>query len=317
MHHSGAAPPGQPRPVSPTFLAAFTTSALFLPRYLRAQRRALSQPLHPRSTDLMAWYHSKPELSPRLPAYTCLSSAVVAELMELQEMVVASGGCSLYGVPLHHWSPAALSVLTLADSWSLLGADSAASGTFVAQSPIHSLGVFAARPLLPGARILPFCGQLVYEDLEVAARTHADDSIVHGPDHLPLSLCCTAKDWLTTSLQLRMHRSFWRDLRAQYDHALVSTVLATKTCFETPPPSCRPAWVVPSWFCAAGYVNDPRPNHEANGRFYQSYDPISSAAQLVVAPAYVYVTRYIAAGEEVLVDYGDVYTSFSSSGLVG
>lgn len=114
-----------------------------------------------------------------------------------------------------------------------------------------------------------------------------------------------------------MHRRFWRDLRAQYDHALVPMVLATKTCYETPPPSCQPALVVPSWFCAVGYVNDPRPNHETNERFYRSYDPISSAKQLVVARAYVYVTRYIPAEEQDLVDFGDVYTSLLSSSVVG
>lgn len=138
--------------------------------------------------DLMEWYQPRWERSPQLPAYTCLSSAVVAELLELSETVVATGGRPLSGVPLYHCSPAALSVLTGTDSLPLRAADAGASGPFVAQSPIHDLGVFAAPLLLPGARILPFYGQIVFDDLEVAARTHGADTSAHRSGYLLLSL---------------------------------------------------------------------------------------------------------------------------------
>lgn len=229
--------------------------------------------------------------------------------MTLPKMVAASGGWPLDCVPVHHWTQAELEVLLhVANKDDLLAADAAACGTFIAPSTGHGREVFAARPLLEGERILPSFVQLMYKDLDAAASSPSADSVIYGPSSLPRALRCTATVWQKTSLELRMDRCFWSQRRARFDHYFVATELATKTSFATRSPSSRSCWVVPASFCAAGFVNDHRPHYLSNARFYQTHDPVSASSQLVVPGlSYVYVTQTIAAGEEILVNYGDAY----------
>lgn len=109
-------------------------------------------------------------------------------------MVTGGRSRSLLGVPVCSRSDGELAALMdEAETGSLLTADAAASGAYVAPCTIPGLGVFAAREISAGEHILPYYGQLVYEDLEAATPACGanDDSSIYGRCRLPLDLCCT------------------------------------------------------------------------------------------------------------------------------
>lgn len=210
------------------------------------------------------------------------------------------------------WNEAELSALLAEErTGSLLAADAHASGTYVAPSSVHGLGVFAARNISEGELILPFYGQLVYDDLEVA--TPPGDAPAgaarYGSDSLPRELCCTVGHWKRNALQLDVHRDFWEDAERRPRPLHVAPYVATKRCyFSARMASPDPVWVVPAPFCAAGLANDPHAHGNGNAIFSQDPGPVCTKEQLVLPwTAHLEVTRDIAVGEEVLVDYGDAY----------
>lgn len=169
----------------------------------------------------------------------------------------------------------------------LLEADAAASGTFVRAStnPGAGLGVFATRPLVEGAAILPFFGQLVYHDLQVAARsTRARLHLrLYGVDYVLLAgLCTTAGNWLDTGLQLRTSSTLLSALSSSYLATFLPSFVGARmvyTAGEWP----GPAWVVPASCCAGRKANEPRPLFVENTRYEQVYDPVSCRGELVMA----------------------------------
>lgn len=146
-----------------------------------------------------------------VPAYSCLPEPVLDRLYHHPAMAAGGRGRGLLGKPVCSWGEAEIAALSEeAKTGSLLAADAAASGTYVAPSSVHGLGVFAARNIAEGEHILPFCGQLVYDDLEAATLPSgiADDSTVYGRSRLPRGLCCTPGTWKRNALEVEVHRSF-------------------------------------------------------------------------------------------------------------
>lgn len=250
-----------------------------------------------------------------LPSYSCVPDAVLEHIWDHPTMVSSGRGRGLSGVPLYNWRHAELAVLAAAaQTGSLLAADAAASGAYVAASPVHGLGVFAARPIAEGEIIMPFYGQLVYSDLE-AATPSGDapaDGHRYGPHSLPLGLRCTVREWKRNALELRVDREIWTASARHPPPSVVSPFIATKSCYcETPTASTDPVWVVPAPFCAAGLANDPRPEGDGNAIFVQDPLPVHTKEQLVLPwTAHVEVTEDIEVGEEILVGYGDEYAYF-------
>lgn len=254
-----------------------------------------------------------------MPSYSCLPEAVVDRLCHIRGMRTRGRGRGrgLMGVPVCSWTEAELSVLLAEErTGSLLAADARASGTYVAPSDVHGRGVFAARNISAGEQILPFYGQLVFHDLEVA--TPPSDARVstarYGLGSLPRDLCCTVRKWKRTALQLDMHRDFWEDAERRARPTDVATHVATKRCYYTSRmASPDPVWVVPAPFCAAGFANAPDSHGYGNAIFVQAPLPVHTKEQLVLPwTAHVQVTEDIAVGEEILVDNGDVYAYFYS-----
>lgn len=247
------------------------------------------------------------------PVYTCVSAAVARAFRDVHCTSSCVPDRDLCNIPVDFWHPSELDVLYAGqEDGSLLQTDAAASGTVVAPSTVHGRGVFATRRLNVGRRILPFFGQVVYHDLESAALASCADKQppLYGGDAVPAPLRCTAWTWLSTSMEVRMHRRFWRCTEDCSRLAWVPNI-ATKASVSKTRPSARSVWVTPAACCAAGFVNDPRPHLSANVRFVQTFDPVCSSSQLL-APGIVQmiVIRRIRAGEELLVDYGDFYSSF-------
>lgn len=222
---------------------------------------------------------------------------------------------NLAEIPVNLWDHDELSILRREQRLgSLLKADAADSWTVVAPSGIHGMGVFAASPLRVGLRILPFYGQIVYHDLEHAATSTNifKQMAKYGSEELPSWLSSTAWKWLSTSMEVRMHRRFWNRSAECRRLSRVPTALATKSCYATVRPSVHPLWVVPAAFCAAGYVNDPRPHLSANVEYVQVYDPVRTSTQLLVpGVVHMMVTRDINVGEEILVNYGDNFAALN------
>lgn len=247
------------------------------------------------------------------PLYTCVSPAVARAVKAMPLLVGTLRGRDVAHIPVGSWSQVELQALYTGDqSGALLRADAASYGTVVAPSPVHGRGVFAARPLRVGQRILPFFGQLVYDDLEEAAQSPLAQVPVeaYGGDLVPPHLRCSAWTWLSTSMEVRMHKRFWK---GAVECSRLSWVpeIGTKVSVSRTRPSARSMWIVPASFCAAGYVNAPRPHRTANVKFEQVFDPVYSFAQLL-APGVVrmVVLRHILVGEELFVDYGDFYGTF-------
>lgn len=107
-----------------------------------------------------------------------------------------------------------------------------------------------------------------------------------------------------------MHRRFWRGTAECRRLSRVPTTLATKACHVTERPSVHPLWVVPAAFCASGFINDARPHRSPNVDFVQVFDPVQTSTQLLVPGLVLMVViEDIAAGEEVVVDYGASYVT--------
>lgn len=245
----------------------------------------------------------------KAPAYTCLSPAVMSHLEGRWGL-----SAELRGVPVHKWyHEEQLALIAAQSATDLLLMDGAGSSVAVLPSDIHGLGVFATRPMRAGQAILPFFGQLVYDDLQHAADSSRDrlTERTYGVGHLPPQLRCTPHTWLKNSLQLRVHERFWRRVGDPLPDAIVPGSMATKACFTAAPPSTRPVWVVPAPFCAAGYVNDPRGHGTANARFHQAHDPVKTPLQLLdPGVAFLRLTEDVELGEEILVEYGPTYKWF-------
>lgn len=253
----------------------------------------------------------------RMPGYTRLSVAVLDELSGVSGLSAASAGYNLYERTLDDWPRRAVDILireqqVIGETGQprLLEADAEASGAEVRPStvPGAGLGLFATRTLAVGERI-PFFGQLVYHDLQVAARSNGARlrGQLYGSGVVPPSLATTARNWLYTGLQLRAHGSLWQSSSSYHHAAMVPTAVGSVfgLSSEAYP---RPVWVVPSDFCAGGRVNDPRPHLWANSEFNQQFDPVVACSELVMADcAFLSVTQTIAAGEEVLAMYGRRY----------
>lgn len=251
----------------------------------------------------------------RMPSYTCVSAAVTEVVRAHPSLSHGVPHRDLSVIPVDHRDHQELRVLRQEQRrGSLLAADAAASGTYVAPSPIHGFGVFAACPLRAGLHILPFYGQLVYHSLERAAlsRHVYTRMTTYGCESFPEWLCCSAWTWLSTSMELRMQRNYWRGTVECRSLARVPAALGTKTRYATARPSIRPVWIVPSQFCAAGYVNDPRPRLTPKVEYLQVYDPVSSSEQLLVTGVLkMVVTWDISVGEKIVGDYGDFYITIN------
>lgn len=254
----------------------------------------------------------------RMPAYTCLSAAVVDELSGVAGMAAASNGYNLFKRPVHRWPRGAidvllreLSVIGETGQARLLEADAEANGTEVRRStvPRAGLGVFATRAMSVGDDILPFFGQIVYHDLQLPARSTRPRTSerLYGLDALPLPLATTARNWMFTGLQLRAHSSLWQSSSSYLQNAMVPTAVGSEWGLSSDAYP-RPVWVVPADCCAAGRVNDPRPHLSANAKYVQRFDPVLFGDQLIKANcAFLVVTRDIKAGEEILAKYGRRY----------
>ncbi|KAK1862544.1 hypothetical protein I4F81_005112 [Pyropia yezoensis] len=258
----------------------------------------------------------------KMPAYTCVSQAVFNELVHAPGMVEACGGMDITDKPVHVWPTKAADVFVrqgdvfglTGQPW-LLEADAAAHGTTVQPStlPGAGLGVFATRPLDVGAEILPFFGQLVYHDLQVAARSSRDrlSTRVYAKGVVAEGLATTAAKWLDNALQLQASISMWTASADDPASSMVPSVLGTVMSGEAGPAEelCRPVWVVPASCCAGGKVNDPGRHQVANVRFEQRPRVIRTVKDLVKRSCGVLrVTRRIEVGEEVMVSYGPRHT---------
>lgn len=312
---SCSSPPATPSPLSPapplpvpTPLASSLRACLVAPSPLPAHAVVCSPT---RGGAMHGW-----DVPDKMPSYTCVSPEV-AEVVctSLHRAHGDPHHRDLSLVPVDHWEERELGVPQREHRrGSLLAADAAASGTFVASSPIHGLGVFAARPLSAGQHILPFYGQLVYHSLERAALSTNSymQATTYGRETLPEWLCCSAWTWLSNSMELRMQRQFWRGTAECRRLARVPEAIATMTSYAWVRPSSRPIWIVPSQFCAAGYVNDPRPHGTPNVEYLQLYDPVCSSEQLLVPVVLkLVVTEDISVGEEIVADYGDAYIAIN------
>lgn len=258
------------------------------------------------------------EPPPRMPAYTCLSTAIVDELSGVDGMAAASSGYNLYARAVHRWPRRAVDVLlreqnVLGETGQgrLLEADADANGTVVQRStvPCAGLGLFATRAFTAGDTLLPFFGQLVYHDLQVPARSTRPRTCqrLYGLDELPPPLATTARNWMSTGLQLRAHSSLWQSCSSYLQGTMVPTFVGSNMGLSSDAYP-RPVWIVPADFCAAGRVNDPRPHLLANVKYVQRYDPVFRCDQLIQADcAFLVVTRDIEAGEEILAMYGRRY----------
>lgn len=299
--------------------------SLSCPRFLCASRRCASVAVgvatvaatRPLSFSMPTMANVLTEWGPPsvMPAYSCLPEPVLDRLCHHPAMAAGCRGCGLLARPVCSWSDVELAALLEEErTGSLLAADAAASGTYVAPSTVHGLGVFAARAISAGEHILPFYGQLVYEDLEATTPPGgaADQASRYGPSRLPRALCCTTSTWQRNALELEVHQDFWADAERRPWPTHVATYVATKQCFyRSRMTSSDPVWVVPAPFCAAGLVNDPRRHGESNAKFLQQPLPVHTKEQLVLPwTAHLEVTQDIAVGEEILVGYGDVYAWF-------
>lgn len=254
----------------------------------------------------------------RMPAYTCLSTAVVDELYGVAGMAAASNGDNLYKRPVHRWPRGAIDVLLREQNVigetgqaRLLEADAEASGTVVGRStvPRAGLGVFATRAMSVGDDILPFFGQLVYHDLQIPARSTRPrtSNRLYGQDAVPAPLATTARNWMCTGLQLRAHGSLWQPSSSYLQGAMVPTTVGSDWGLSSDAYP-HPVWIVPADCCAAGRVNDPRPHLSANAKYVQRFEPVFFHDQLIKADcAFLVVTRDIKAGDEILAKYGRRY----------
>lgn len=294
-----------------------SVSSLSLPSSCRLCRRlqslaTISVERQPALLTMLGW-----DAPSHLPQYTCVPThiaRIVAAHPDLSHGTPHGvAHRNLAEIPVDLWDDAGLSVLRREQRrGSLLAADAADSWTVVAPSRIHGLGVFATRPLRAPLRILPFYGQIVYHDLERA--TTSTDIYTqlrkYGQDTLPSYLATTAWNWLSTSMEIRLSRRFWNRSAECRRLARVPTALATKSCYATVRPSIHPLWVVPAAFCAARYVNDPRPDMSANVEYVQVYDPVRTSMQLLVpGVVHMMVARDIEVGEEILVNYGEFFAA--------
>lgn len=235
--------------------------------------------------------------------------------MQHPDMLTATRGRNLSGVPVDRWEPPMLDVLRrcMLDK-ALLAADASASDTVVRRSSVHGRGVFAARNMRQGEQILPFFGQLVWDDLRVAAcsRRARLKTRRYGPSKVPANLRCTARTWMSRSIEIRTSYEVWASPETDWYLGAVPPFLATKSSMldarDESSAGIRPMWVTPFPCCAAGFVNDHRPSRSANAFFYQVLDPAKCKTQLSVPGVVVVVlSRSIKKGEEILVNYGDSY----------
>lgn len=310
--HAPPSPPSRP-PDSPSPPGVPSSAFCFpppppAPQHTRHLTRCRPAPVSAVPVIMASW-----EAPTDKPAYTCVSRAVARAVRDVHQKIGRFSDRDLCNVPVDSWRASELDVFYAGQvNGSLLQTDAAAYGTVVAPSAVHGRGVFATRELEAGHRILPFFGQVVYHNLERAALTSRTEERprLYGGDSVPTSLRCNAWTWLSTSVEVRMHRRFWRGTT---DCSRVSWVpsIGTKACVSTARPSARSVWVTPAACCAAGFVNDPRPYDTANVMFEQPFDPVNTTTQLL-APGVVklLVLRRIDAGEELLVDYGDFYSTF-------
>lgn len=246
-----------------------------------------------------------------MPAYTCLTPAVVNLLQATPLMRETTRRRDLVGVPVGAWDDSEIHVLGEAVfSSALLAADASASGTEVLQSTIHGRGVFATRDMRPGERILPFTGQLVYDDLEACALSARWSGITYVSPRIPRHMRCTAKSWLSRAIELDMDADLWDAPADVVCPTRVPEAICTKACVRTYEGPTRSVWIAPAEFCAAGFVNDYRPGREVNAQFEQAHDPLMTAEQLLVpGAAHILVLTDVKAGEEIVVDYGSSYCS--------
>lgn len=260
--------------------------------------------------SLLAWEPPK-----KMPAYTCLPAAVLAELVSTPGMAAACQGHDMATLPVSKWPRGAVNVLAremavIGETGlsRLLEVDAESSGTVVASStvPGGGLGVFATRDIAAGTTILPFFGQLVYHDLQVAARSTGArlSTRLYGSRALPGFLTITASDWLDNALQLRTHSSLWQPATSASAVSMVPTAVGSElgmSAEEWP----FPVWVMPADFCAGGKANDPRPSFVSNANFEQLHDPVYRVKDIVLAGCGVLrVTTDIKPGQEVFVTYG-------------
>lgn len=248
-----------------------------------------------------------------MPGYTGLSDAVSSSLLSDPEVRAACIGMDLTAVPLDLCPTLVRSKLLCTTNATLLEIDAAASGTLVADSSVDGggKGVFATRDFEVGQTILPFTGQIVYHNLQHAAWSK-DPYLAHrvygGCPHMA-PFAATAYRWGRTSVDVGVTSGFWttRPTWAAFSGA-------TKMCARSWP-STWPVWIVPSPWCAAGMVNDPRyttdrpekgkPRRAANTRYVQQWEMMQTPAQLVRCNAVrLEVIKPIKAEQELFASYG-------------
>lgn len=194
----------------------------------------------------------------KAPAYMCLSPAVMSHLEGRWGL-----RAELRGVPVHKWYHVKqLALIAAKNTIYLFLMDRAGSSVAVLPSDIHGLGVFATRLMRASQTLLPFFGQLVYDDHQHAADSSRDRLMerTYGLGHLPPQLRSTPRTWPKNSLHLREYERFWRRFGDPLPDAIGPGSMATKACFRAATPSTRPFWVIPAPFCAARYVSVPRGN---------------------------------------------------------
>lgn len=255
-----------------------------------------------------------------MPVSTCLSNHVLSALFA----VPALDGIDLSAMPLCAWPASHFNTLKAADKAKLLEAEAKGSHVRVGPSTIPGggRGVFATRAFKAGDRLMPFTGQIVYQSLEAEASSSSLE--LQNSRYGTEKFSSTARNWAKTAVEVKVRGSAWGHA-ARTECVLKSTrSKATKKCGK----NClctRSVWVVPAPFCVAGVVNDYRRARGANGtgkplqtrrrpnaELVQRCEPAVDCSDLTQAGfIHVLVTADIKEGEEVLLDYGDVYAYYA------
>lgn len=255
-----------------------------------------------------------------MPAYTCLSNHAMSALFP----VPALDGVDLATVPLGAWPAAHFKTLKAADTARLLDTEAKGSDVRVGPStmPGGGRGVFATRAFKVGERLMPFTGQIVYQSLESEASSSSPEvrSLRYGTGKFSSS----ARNWAKTAVEVKVRGSAWRHAARTECCLKLARSKRTKKCGK----HClctRSVWVVPAPFCVAGVVNDYRQVRHANAmgqplqarrrpnaELVQRCEPAVDCADLTQAGfIHVLVTADIKEGEEVLLDYGDIYAHYA------
>lgn len=164
----------------------------------------------------------------------------------------------LTDLPVDAWPESAQVVLRQASVQDLLAADARAAGVRIGKSSAYrgGRGVFALRPFVVGERILPFFGQLVYDDLMKAANSKSPK--VRNRAYGRGAFLIPASKWSKNAAEVRTGCRFWWKGGTYEDRlssALFSAGFPTQDCG-------RSVWMVPADHCAAGIVNDYRHVHD-------------------------------------------------------